>query len=72
MDEALFPEDAAAFPEAASWLRYDVAEAKKLLAAAGYADGVKTTAVFTPRYGQVYQFLPVLENHLQAGFRQVY
>ena len=56
MDEALFPEDAASFPEAASWLRYDVAEAKKLLAAAGYADGVKTTAVFTPRYGQVYQF----------------
>ena len=56
MADALDPQDMNTFPESAKWLRYAPDEAKKLLAAAGYPDGFDTTAVFTPRYGQIYQF----------------
>jgi len=36
------------------FLKYDPAEAKKLLAAAGYPDGLKVDMISTPGYGQVW------------------
>jgi ABC-type transport system substrate-binding protein len=56
MAAALDAEDPSTFPESANWLRYAPDEAKKLLAAAGFPDGFATTAAFTPRYGETYQF----------------
>lgn len=47
------PQDAG-FKEG-EWYRYNLAEAKKLLAAAGFANGFKTEYHFTPtRYGQTF------------------
>lgn len=40
--------------EAGQWLKYDVARAKQLLAAAGYPDGFETTLHQTPQYGASY------------------
>lgn len=45
--EALKPK---AIPEMANFMKYDVAEAKKLLAAAGFANGFKTEVHITPQY----------------------
>lgn len=45
--EALKPKD---MPDMAAMLKYDVAEAKKLLAAAGFANGFKTEIHITPQY----------------------
>jgi ABC-type transport system substrate-binding protein len=41
-------------PAAVYW-DYNVAEAKKLLAAAGFASGFETSAVYTPQYGDTYK-----------------
>ena len=45
--EALRPKD---IPDMAALMKYDVGEAKKLLSAAGFANGFKTDIVMSPQY----------------------
>mgnify|MGYP005817609841 CR=1 FL=1 len=51
-DEAIHPTD---YPDADKWLSRNVEEARKLMTAAGYADGFDTNLQWTPHYGQDYQ-----------------
>jgi len=52
----LDPSDAAKFGPSAKYLDHNVEEAKKLLAAAGFAAGIDTNMYFsTERYGAIYQ-----------------
>jgi peptide/nickel transport system substrate-binding protein len=47
---SLDPRNEAEFGENAKYFKYDPAEAKKMLSAAGYADGFDTKLIFTPYY----------------------
>ncbi len=56
-DYWLDPQDAKDFgPNARWWTEYNVSEAKKLMSAAGFANGFKTNMYWTPRqYGATYE-----------------
>ena len=64
------PEDEAEFGENAKWLGHDVAEAKKLMEAAGYQDGVTFPVHYNSEntYGASYhQILDVFEGMMADG-----
>jgi len=51
----------------AKYFKYDPAEAKRLLAAAGYPDGLQLTLISTPDYGAAFvQRLELAQQHLKA------
>ena len=50
------------------YFTYDPAEARKLLAAAGYPDGLKVDMISTPGYGQVFvQRVELMQQHLKSA-----
>jgi peptide/nickel transport system substrate-binding protein len=52
----------------AKYFKYDPAEAKALLAAAGYPDGLKVDMISTPGYGQVWvQGVELVQQDLKAA-----
>jgi peptide/nickel transport system substrate-binding protein len=53
---------------AAKYYKYDPAEVKALLAAAGYPDGLKVDMISTPGYGQVFvQGVELVQQQLKAA-----
>ncbi len=51
----------------AKYFKYDPAEAKKLLAAAGYPDGLKVDMISTPGYGQIWvQSVELVQQQLKT------
>jgi len=64
----LNPQDQKAFGPNAKYYHHDLAEAKKLLAAAGYTDGFEATSTFRSSLDQ--RMIGVLENMAnEAGFK---
>jgi peptide/nickel transport system substrate-binding protein len=52
----------------AKFLKHDPAEAKKLLAAAGFPDGLKVDMISTPGYGQIWvQTVELMQQQLKAS-----
>ena len=52
----------------AKYFKYDPAEARKLLAAAGYPDGLKVEMIATPGYGQVWvQRVELMQQSLKSA-----
>ncbi len=50
------------------YFKYDPAESKKLLAAAGYPDGLKVDMTSTPGYGQAWvQRVELMQQYLKSG-----
>ena len=50
------------------YFKYDPAESRKLLAAAGYPDGLKVDMISTPGYGQVWvQRVELMQQYLKSG-----
>jgi len=54
----------ASVPELAENLKYDVAEAKKLMAAAGFANGFDSTIVWTPGYDAGGNYSATLQRYI--------
>jgi peptide/nickel transport system substrate-binding protein len=53
---------------AAKYYKYDPAEAKSLLAAAGYPDGMKVELISTPGYGQIFvQMVELVQQDLKTA-----
>jgi ABC-type transport system substrate-binding protein len=54
--------------QGAKYFKYDPAEAKSLLAAAGYPDGLKVDLISTPGYGQVFvQRVELVQQDLKSA-----
>jgi peptide/nickel transport system substrate-binding protein len=59
---------AAEFGPNAKYFKYDPAEARKLLAAAGYPDGLTVDMIATPGYGQPFvQRTELVQSYLRSG-----